>query len=198
MAHLTKPDYQKIHGIQLKLEESYGAHTGLNVCDFLVEVPNFAKRGELLIEQNKEDINIALLLDRDILMAAKESTAKERTFSVVAEEVSHFVYLSFNHQKGRNVTKLEMEVQSEIDRIFLAFQGDNLCESEDEKRALLQDLFYKPYQQEAYEEARLLARSFIRNLSGGDPRAWTSLDLQKIQKFFHCDLAEKIHLSRRT
>ena len=55
--------------IQNKLEDHYGAKTGLNVLDFIRSTPNLPGLGKLLVEQENEagDLNIALLLDRDVL-----------------------------------------------------------------------------------------------------------------------------------
>jgi hypothetical protein len=117
--------------------------------------------------------------------------------SVPFEEVSHFVYLSFNHNRRRSVTALEMEIQSEVDRILLAYHGSFALPTLTRAR-LLEELFDKPYEHKnkRYEEARLAASQFMRRLSGGDPHAWTPAEFEQLRKFFHSDLSEKIRMSR--
>ena len=99
--------------IQAQLEEIYGVKTGLDVRDFVRSTPCLKKLGEMLVEQDikNRDLNIALLFDRDVLAAFEpQSTTEPRTglektslgsraFSVSFEEISHFVYLSFNHHQ---------------------------------------------------------------------------------------------------
>ena len=111
-------------------------------------------------------MNIAVLLDRDLLEACESS---KRSVSVPFEEISHFVYLSFNHNRGRNITTLEMEIQSEVDRILLAFDARfELAVST--QNELLKELLEIPYADRDYEFARRSAANFLRQLSGGNPR----------------------------
>jgi len=193
--------------IQFFLEEQYGARTGLNVSDFVRITPKLDDLGKLIVEQDpsSNDINLALLLDRDIYAAydnSKPSSSNNsyRWMSVSFEEVSHFVYLSYNHNRGRNITSLELELQSEVDRILLAFHS-GLTQDRIKHSALLNELYNNSYSQDShYETARQFAASFVFQLcsevSGNDPRAWTPLEFNKLRKFFHSDLSEKIHLSR--
>lgn len=192
-----------LHKIQLFLEEGYGAHTGIDVRHFVKAQNALKGSGKLLIEQEAEtaDLNIALLLDRDILAAWESWNSPARAqlsaldISVPMEEVSHFVYLSWNHTRGRNVTSLEMEIQSEVDRVFLAFHGELLL-PEASALQLLNDLFHKPYTGADYELARLTAARFIRFLGDGNPAAWTETEFRQLREFFHSDLSRKIALSR--
>ncbi len=184
--------------IQKTLEENYGAFTGLDVRHFVREAPQLKELGTLLVEHevHSDDLNVALLFDRDVLQAvnAGEKALEKRSLSVSFEEVSHFVYLSFNHGRGRNITTLEMEMQSEIDRIVLAFSS-SLNVGSAKRDALLQELLEKPYENIKYEEARLAASKFIRQLSGGDPSAWSPREQSLLRQFFHSDLSEKLRLA---
>lgn len=183
-----------LNEIQQRLEEHYGAVTGLDVCDFVRETENFSRLGELLVEQSDFDLNVALLLDRDIFAAwAPRATPSLRQLSVPFEEVSHFVYLSFNHARCRNVTRLEMEMQSEVDRILLAYHGGFAVPVE-RQRALLGELMESRYTAKDYEEARRAAAAFVYRLSGGNPAAWTRTEFAQLRRFFHSDLSEKLNL----
>lgn len=185
--------------IQKNLEEKYGAHTGLEVQDFVRSTPRLDNLGTLLVQQSESDLDLALLFDRDIFAAFEGQPGriqKNRALSVSFEEVSHFVYLSFNHARGRNITQLEMEMQSEVDRVYLAFHGplDDIAPTD--QNFLLHEALHRPHASESYETARKAAANFLRQLSGGDPRAWTAEDLRQLRKFFHSDLSEKLHLAK--
>ncbi len=184
--------------MQIHLEETYGAKTGLQVKEFVRSIAKLDKLGSLVVQtQNNSDLDLALLFDRDILAAFDSSaTPSTRALSVTFEEVSHFVYLSFNHQRGRNVTQLEMEIQSEIDRVLLAFHGGPTTPAA-QQNELLTELLEKSYSDADYEHARKTAAAFLRQLSGGDPRAWTPGDFTQLRKFFHSDLSEKLHLAKK-
>ncbi len=190
-----------LRDIQIHLEEWYGASTGLDVGDFVVAAPNFGRLGELLVQDEAGDLEIALLLDRDILAAwdphGEKSTAPEptRALTVPFEEVSHFVYLGFNHRRGRNVTALEMEIQSEIDRVLLAYHGPFGLRDE-QSAAILNELNERRYESARHEESRVAAAAFLRRLSGGDPRAWNERERESLRAFFHSDLSEKLRFAR--
>lgn len=188
---------QFLSRIQTFLEERYGARTGIDVRDFVRPIEKLDRKGEMLVEQasNEADLNLALLLDRDILSAWEAGRAlAPAELAVPFEEVSHFVYLSWNHARGRNVTPIEMEMQSEVDRILLAFHG-GWDAGEQNRHELLDQLLHAPYASESYETARRAAAGFVRRL-GGDPRAWTKREFAALADFFHSDLARKLHLSR--
>jgi hypothetical protein len=188
--------------LQQQLEETYGAFTGLDVLDFAKSAKGYPGLGELIIEQQGEDLNLAMILDRDIFEAwectqQNSSPANHRYLSVPFEEISHFVYLGFNHNRGRNVTPLEMEIQGEVDRILLAFHGPFTVTNE-HKKTLLTELHEKPYtstKHPRYEVARKTAAAFLRNLGGGNPSAWTRQDFAKLCEYFHNDLQGKMYLS---
>lgn len=187
--------------VQTALEAHYGAATGLDVSDFVRSVKGLDNPGQMIVQQIPEstDLDLALLFDRDFLSAWGAAEAVKQpsgdALSVVFEEISHFVYLSFNHARGRNVTRLELEIQSEVDRIWLAYHGGlgvGMAGAEHLRSAL----FGRAYDTAAYEESRLIARRF---LSGGerapDPAAWTNDDFRRQRDFFHSDLARKLFLA---
>jgi hypothetical protein len=193
--------------IQTRLEEFYGARTGTDVRDFVRASPQLPGLGHLVVEQTREgeDVNLALLLDRDILDAWEaHALCRDTEFgpglsptdvSVPLEEVSHFVYFSWNHGRGRNVTGLEMEIQSEVDRIVLAFHGQ-LDLPDGHRARLLKDLQGTAYGEERYETARRAAGAFIRQLRNGDPAAWTPTEFRRLREFFNSNLEHKLRLAR--
>ncbi len=189
--------------IQQSLEEFYGAKTGLDIGEFIRTQNDFHGLGSLIVDQNKpHDIELAVLFDRDLLTAwdpkAEPLEKHLRSISVPFEEVSHFVYFAFNHNRGRSVTPLELEIQSEVDRILLAFHGPVPLALE-QKLELLRDLKRRPYskeQHQRYEDSRKIAKTFLLNHLPENPQDWEKPQWHTLSRFFHSDLAEKIHLSR--
>jgi len=110
--------------------------------------------------------------------------------------VSHFVYLGFNHRRQRNICTLELELQSEVDRILLAFHPEAPEHIVAHKAALLSELRDDSYDASKpdYETSRKWAARLIRSLASGDPSAWSKQDQALLREFFHRDLSEKIHL----
>jgi hypothetical protein len=190
--------YHDLARVQRHLEDAYGASTGLDIRDFVRTVPGLDALGQLLVSADEQrDLDLALLLDRDLFSAWSLGTrSAPRAHSVVFEEASHFVYLAFNHQRGRDVTSLEMEMQSEVDRILLAFAPSTTVSSA-EKESLLRELLHASYTSSAYETSRQTAASFVRSL-GPDPSQWSADAHERLRRFFHSDLGEKLHWSRRS
>ncbi len=195
----TPTALETLHWAQRTLEEFYGATTCLDVRDFVRTIENFDELGRLHVEQHETrgDIDLALLFDRDIF-SAWTSQQGHRAASVLCEEVSHFVYLGFNHRRERSVCAIELELQSEVDRILLAFHPLAPARLAASRTKLLGELQNSPHAPEKvdYETARRWAARLVRHLAGGDPAAWTAHERQVLCEFFHRDLGEKIHLLR--
>jgi hypothetical protein len=193
-----------LYSVQSFLEDIYGIKTQLDVRDFVRSIPKLDNLGKLIIDQtHSTDPSVALLLDQDILSAWKSGQPTEfdntRAYSVIVEELSHFVYFAYNHQRGRNITALEMEIQSEIDRILLAFHG-SIKVNPDTQTQLLQELFEKPYGPDLparYEESRKTAKKFLLGLVTQNPQEWKEPEFNALRDFFHMDLGGKIFLSQK-
>lgn len=197
----------KLRSMQSLLEEFYGAPTALNVCDFVKVFSRYESQpdkqpfndipAQLLLRQEKSsnDLDIALMLDRDIFSASGK--IKHRSWAILFEEISHFVYLCFNHNRGRNVSRLEMELQSEVDRFLLAHLFRDSLFNRSCRSSIIHDLFESPYEDlKIYEKGRKWAIKYLRKLSIKNPEEWGLNELQSLRQFFHRDLAEKIHLLR--
>lgn len=189
---------EALHWAQHALEDFYGARTCLDVRDFVRTLPDFDELGRLHVEQDLQrgDIDLALLLDRDFFSAWQSQQKDHRAASVICEEVSHFVYLGFNHRRQRNICALELELQSEVDRILLAFHVDAPENILVHQTALLGELSNTSYDltEPHYETSRKWAARFVRSLAGGNPAAWSKDDRTLLREFFHRDLSEKLHL----
>lgn len=197
---------EKLRLSQALLEDFYGAKTQLNVCDFVrfvrtaqcdESVNKNTSPAQLLLKQDpdQKNIDIALLLDRDIFSASHSQP--HRSWSILFEEVSHFVYLCFNHHRDRNVSRLEMELQSEVDRVLLAHLMDGGLAEANVLDGIIQDLFENSYEDlERYEKGRQWAIKYFQKMTKINPREWSSKEYQSLRSFFHRDLSEKIHLLR--
>ncbi len=183
----------KLRELQSSLEDYYGAATKLNVCDFIRFEKQLERPAYLKIKQDSTtcDLELAILLDRDIFSASDCDTSKH--WRILAEEVSHFVYLAFNHNRGRNVTVFEMELQSEIDRVVLASRKSHSPLTCDQ---VLFDLFHNLYRDPsfAYEESRKLAAKLIWNIMQNKQSIVGRENDKIIREFFHSDLPQKLHI----
>ncbi len=188
--------------VQLTLENAYDLETGLDVRDFVLPENNFKELGKLEVVQKtspQNDLDLALIFDRDILSAftgdlSADDDFQHRATSVVFEEISHFVYLAYNHNRGQNVTRLEMEIQSEVDRIILAFD-ERIAVPDNIRESLWLEFMEKNYLQPQYEEARRAALRFTRGLKSENPAAWSRCEKERLLRFFHGDLSQKLFLA---
>jgi len=187
------------------LEDFYGAKTNLNVCDFVKFVENPSKLASMQVLQHNErrDIDLAILLDRDIFSASRPKSSMH--WGIIAEELSHFIYLAFNHRRGRDITSFEMELQSEIDRVVLAREFSSVekrvstAPTEFNAHHALRTLLTSPYEEgSVYEKSRILAAKYMKTFSSGDMTHFSSQEKQKLCDFFHSDLPKKLHLVRNS
>lgn len=78
---------------------------------------------QLLISQENDIVYITLYLDQSILSALEEHDPQKRlndnnlnAFCIALEGISHFLYLAWRVGHQRPVTRLELELQAEIDK----------------------------------------------------------------------------------
>jgi len=106
------------------------------------------ERGEaLLVLEEPEDVSVGLYLAPQALEALAESgdwlgDGSFESFCLVAEGVSHFLYLMFRIEHEHAVTQLELEVQAEVDKYALGLlAGNGVGLLKERSRALRQRLF---------------------------------------------------------
>lgn len=117
--------------LQAELEAIYGVWSPARVENFVVDSEqrrelrkgagvNFAAPEELLVQQEGEDVNIALYLREDLLaeLAAGHDWVGTSlgVLATVIEGVSHFVYLTWRAAADGRVSQLELEAQAEVDK----------------------------------------------------------------------------------
>ena len=121
----------KVAGLYMTLCRLYGIETPLEIEHFLVMAMEPSpcvlvgnsdiSREALIIRQNGDDIEMGLYLDPAIVCALEggEELDNLDAFSCAAEGVSHFLYVADRAGKGMKVSKLELELQGEVDKFLL-------------------------------------------------------------------------------
>jgi hypothetical protein len=113
--------------VQRRLEALYALERQAPVTEFLIpaeEAASYPGGGSrTLVTQKGDDVSLGVVLEDSV--RAQLAAADPRVqlgghnldpFCVLAEEVSHFVYLAFCASAARQVTQLELELQGEVDK----------------------------------------------------------------------------------
>ncbi|MEA5445548.1 hypothetical protein VCB98_06925 [Gammaproteobacteria bacterium AB-CW1] len=128
---------QRLTAWQRMLERLYEVEAGWDVSDFLLTDERFVQliegrahrpTGEkLLIKEIDGELNVSLFLDRELLARLDASPPEQslhshnlEDFWMALEGVSHFLYLGHNARYDRPISRLEMELQAEVDKFMLA------------------------------------------------------------------------------
>jgi hypothetical protein len=128
---------ERLQTLQAMLEHLYEVETDADVSQFLLTDETFVKKIEgknwrpteekLLVYEIDNELNVSLYLDPDLLNRLEQAPPEEalteanlRDFWLALEGVSHFVYLGHNARYERPVSRLEMELQAEVDKFVLA------------------------------------------------------------------------------
>ena len=125
---------QVIDRLQGILQRTYDLQNPHRVTDFLVTSPEFARgfgfspdslggTEKVLVSGDGEAVDLAVYLDEDVVHRLVEENPLEALhdgnlapFWTALEGVSHFVYLVWNATWQRQVTRLELELQAEVDK----------------------------------------------------------------------------------
>ena len=128
----------RLNDLQSELEGHYDVCTPHRVEDFVFHDRFLA--GELsgdpalqgapealLVLQADDDLDVSLFLDPSVMQALPSDDAGRdlhagnlASFWVALEGVSHFLYLVWSAALNRCVTRLEMELQAEVDKFVIA------------------------------------------------------------------------------
>lgn len=176
--------------MQRQLQTLYDVSLEHSVEDYLVTDRAFLdavsreSRGRdtperLLFAESGGELLVSLYLDRDLVDGLATSdpytrldAANLKEFCTALEGVSHFVYLLFNATHQRPVSRLELELQAEVDKFFAvwmlsATQGRAL-DVESLSAWLFDRCRFDPAlgdgERDRYETANRLARAFCKRL----------------------------------
>ena len=174
--------------VQEHLEAIYGITCEARAEGFVVDTEAAVQLGatgraeeELLVLEADEGLELALYLSPALLRRlepyahAPTRSVVERElqdFCLLAEGVSHFVYVAHTALHGRTVSLLELEAQAEVDKFALCLLqrwGEGVREWAEELRSRLFDrvsygLRLSEAERWRYEEANRLSRNFCSRL----------------------------------
>lgn len=191
--------------IQETLQQLYRFELEQDVDDFSIR--SHRAKEALVIVQRGQDLQIGLFIPPSILRRLKKSdpfqdltTQNLWAFCVAVEGVSHFVYFLKRVEEERPVTRLELELQAEVDKYllayFLLFRHQRKIPSFLFSR-LFEEISFDPTLQVAdrkrYLEANRLATKFCAHLDQNYLRyhRWDQA-LEKARHFYELDHWAKI------
>lgn len=130
--------------MQDALERRYDLTLPCQVTPFVSHDHDFVRQltGEtrippemLLIREDTGDLDITLFLEQSLIDSTSGSNANQHSskeyddYCTILEGVSHFVYLVWNAQYGRQVKPIEMELQAEVDKFVFSALADGDSET---------------------------------------------------------------------
>jgi len=204
--------------LQQKLQSIYELQIDHCINDFLVTTLEntdhrlqacLDARESLLICQEGDDLFLSLYLQEEILENLKFNgtglhihDGNINDFCLALEGTSHFVYLIWNAMYDRCVTRLEMELQAEIDKFVIL--SKYVCRqqvypvSAGIRGWLFDSVSYRPglsvndYQR--YRDANTLALKYCRYLDAGNylRKGLEPVLLRELRKFYRLNLREKL------
>lgn len=208
--------------LQDLLAQLYGLDPSLDVRDYLVTDAALVRYWEgrdgrdidekLLVVQSPDALELALFLEPRLLerleaMNPLQSLGRDclADFCLVLEGISHFVYLTWNAAADRCVTRLELEMQAEVDKYVSARTLLNQPSRSEPDHDLLSVLFDEPkfdaslsgQELERYEHATRFAGWYCRSLetrfAAGLPDDSMLQDLRKFYRLPQPDKLSHIH-----
>ncbi len=126
-----------LRSLQLLLERLYQVEAGADVTDFVLTDESFVRLIEgqgfrpadekLLVQEIDDELNVSLYLAPELLDRLSGNPPHKLLaddnlvdFWTALEGISHFVYLGHNARHERPVSRLEMELQAEVDKFVAA------------------------------------------------------------------------------
>ncbi len=202
----------KLSELQNALCNLYGIEGHPNVEDFLVGI-TASGRGErvgnrefsresLIVRSVGDEVELGLFIAPEIIYAVRNLDPLDApdAFSCAVEGVSHFVYVCDRIDRGLTTTKLELEIQGEVDK-FLILQlisaaeggGDGLRLFNMQFESHSYDSNLSPEDRQTYETASRLAAKFCHTILG---RCFNPVRIAELiplaREFFLKDLQGKI------
>lgn len=189
-----------LRGLQKRLEQFYALEDAPDIVDF-VRTGTEDSRETLLLRERDGELEIAVVLPPH----EDEAAASSDLWLQLAEGVSHFVYLAERARTNLPATRLELELQAEVDKfVLLATQNGRLPAARHRhfhvhnlQRWLYERVrFLHPEGTEAGDRYRLandLAARFVaRTVSRLAPHAAH----RTLRRFYRSGQTDKIRLAR--
>lgn len=183
--------------IQRRLSLFYGLDAAPDVLDFVQPVDDGA-RETLLLRESDDGLEIALLLP-ERLLSGDERTPDTDTLLQALEGVSHFVYLAERARVSLPTTRLELELQAEVDKfVLLAVDGRKPSQRHSQRLSarLYEEVSFLhaagSEDGERYRLANSLAARFVHRLE----RFPTPSELHaELRRFYRAGQTEKIRMA---
>jgi len=188
---------QTLRRLQRRLEQLYQLEPTPDVTRFIRVAEGDSGREMLLVRQRDEHLELALVVPEQ---AVTEERLSGDGLLQVVEGISHFVYIAERARTGLPATRLELELQAEVDK-FVLFAA-NIRPLDHRKVRRLHGTLYEQIRYlhaadtEAgarYRLANDLAARFVSRLID---RHRSALALQALRRFYRAGQADKIHLAR--
>jgi hypothetical protein len=209
-------DVQPLRQLQQSLQAFYRIQSSLDIADFLttdigdleslgIDTDSIAEE-TVYVRSGPEAIEISLYLDPATLARLAASNGPQyatglNDYCLVAEGVSHFVFLVERACQSRQTTAFELELQAEIDK-YLLLAG--VCAEPSEE--LAHDIFTRLFNAAAlrdgldaaaagrYGDANRYAARYCRYLRrlGRDSSTLQRTMDEELRHFYHLPLAEKV------
>jgi hypothetical protein len=128
----------RLDALQYKLETIYEFQVEQRIDDYLTTDQKFvaeitrsegSAREQVLLRQEGNDYWLSLYLDEQVYNRFSQPSVPEAMchqqagdFCLAVEGVSHFLYLCWNVNYEREVTKLELELQAEVDKYLMLLE----------------------------------------------------------------------------
>ena len=201
---MSRRRQRELRRIQGELERFYGLERAPNVTRFVREGDQ-GSREVVLVRESADELEIALVLPPESRQIPAGGALSD-IWLQVAEGVSHFVYLVERARVSLPVTKLELELQAEVDKFVLSlgFTGTNIAGiagfSANEARGLLERMFdsprfLDPEESEAgarYRLAHHLAARFVSRVVVANDRGRAR---ERLCAFYRAGQADKIRIA---
>lgn len=192
-----------IRSIEQALTELYNIEIEHHAEDFLLSPEKGSGRSALLVRNDSDGVSLGIYFGDSTRKELPEGRSPENAseerlgaFSVVAEEISHFHYLIFHSQQGRSLSRLELEIQGNVDAFLVAYFAATADFDP------LYDRFFEAFQiktdlssdeRDRYEEANRIAGGYLKLFRG---RLQTQKALSELRDFYRVGLSEKISRTR--
>ena len=188
---------RELRRIQSELERFYGLERAPNVTRF-VRDGDQGSREVVLVRESANELEIALVLPPESKQIPAGGALSD-VWLQVAEGVSHFLYLVERARVSLPVTKLELELQAEVDKFVLSLGFTGF--SANDARGLLDRMFDSPRFLDAedteagarYRLAHHLAARFVSRVVVANDRDRAR---ERLRAFYRAGQTEKIRIAR--
>ena len=198
-----------IYGIDVPEDVYDFLVTDLAVAEYLAGTNSEHEIEEkLLIVQNDDSLDVALYLDKEVLLRLSSADPRRHLnrqnledFWTVLEGVSHFNYLTWNANLDKAVTLMELEMQAEVDkyvgtRVLLQEQPGEVRAHRIIEYLFEETCFYAHLSElelERYRSASSFASRYCHSLESRFPRDRVAGDMmQELRAFYRLPQPGKV------